>query len=50
MILPPKFKLPLSPKIEVKGIIAEKCKVMDSAKKPLWLVFSNADETGKDVN
>jgi phosphatidylinositol kinase/protein kinase (PI-3 family) len=49
IIWPSKFKLPLSPKLEVKGIIPEKCKVMDSAKKPLWLVFKNADETGKDV-
>jgi hypothetical protein len=46
LTLPTKFKLPLSPKMEVKGIIPEKCKVMDSAKLPLWLVFKNADESG----
>jgi hypothetical protein len=44
--LPPKFKLPLSPRIEVRGIVIEKCKVMDSKKLPLWLVFENNDPTG----
>jgi len=46
---PPKFKLPLSPRLECKGIKAPKCKVMDSAKRPLWLVFVNADESGDDI-
>ncbi|KAL9654688.1 hypothetical protein ABK040_006750 [Willaertia magna] len=46
---PPKYKLPLSPRMEVIGIIPEKCKVMDSAKRPLWLCFKNADETGDDI-
>jgi phosphatidylinositol kinase/protein kinase (PI-3 family) len=49
LTLPPKFKLPLSPKMEVKGIIPEKCKVMDSKKLPLWLVFENADTTGQNI-
>lgn len=42
---PPKFKLPLSPRLEVKGIIVNKCKVMDSAKLPIWLAFENCDTT-----
>ncbi|KAL9652739.1 hypothetical protein ABK040_010773 [Willaertia magna] len=46
---PPKFKLPLSPRMEVKGLIVEKCRVMSSKKKPLWLVFQNADETGDPI-
>jgi hypothetical protein len=46
---PPKFKLPLSPRMEVKAIIPDKCKVMDSAKLPLWLVFENADPTGEPI-
>lgn len=47
--LPPKFKLPLNPRMECKGIKIEKCKVMDSAKLPLWLVFINVDESGNDI-
>ncbi|EFC49912.1 predicted protein [Naegleria gruberi] len=46
---PPKFTLPLSPKMEVKGVLVDKCKVMDSKKLPLWLVFENADETAAPV-
>lgn len=45
-----KFKLPLSTKIEVKKLIVEKCKVMNSKKLPIWLVFQNADSTGENVN
>ncbi|KAL0485481.1 phosphatidylinositol 3-kinase, partial [Acrasis kona] len=46
---PPKFKLPLSPRMEVNGLLIEKCKVMSSKKLPLWLVFSNADATGAPI-
>jgi hypothetical protein len=46
---PPKFKLPLSPRMEVNGLIVEKCKVMSSKKLPLWLVFTNADPTGAPI-
>jgi len=46
---PPKFKLPLSPRMEVKAILVERCRVMSSKKKPLWLVFQNADETGDPI-
>jgi DNA-binding protein H-NS len=47
--LPPKFKLPLSTRIDAKGIIIEKCKVMNSKKLPLWLVFENSDKTGEPI-
>ncbi|EFC40323.1 predicted protein [Naegleria gruberi] len=46
---PPKFKLPLSPRMEVKGIEVDRCRVMSSKKKPLWLVFQNADATGDPI-
>jgi hypothetical protein len=48
-ILPSSFQLPIDPRIEVSRIIVEKCRVMDSAKKPLWLVFENAEEGGDPV-
>eukprot|EP01060_Flectonema_neradi_P013553 TRINITY_DN20313_c0_g1_i1.p1 TRINITY_DN20313_c0_g1~~TRINITY_DN20313_c0_g1_i1.p1 ORF type:complete len:1132 (+),score=183.74 TRINITY_DN20313_c0_g1_i1:61-3456(+) len=37
------FTLPLNPRMDCKGIAVEKCKVMDSKKLPIWLVFHNAD-------
>eukprot|EP01116_Phalansterium_solitarium_P018016 TRINITY_DN4609_c0_g1_i1.p1 TRINITY_DN4609_c0_g1~~TRINITY_DN4609_c0_g1_i1.p1 ORF type:complete len:1412 (-),score=535.42 TRINITY_DN4609_c0_g1_i1:565-4800(-) len=43
---PPKLQLPLDPRIEVNGVIVEKCKYMDSKKLPLWLVLKNADANG----
>lgn len=46
--LPSKFCLCLTPRIEVCGIKSKKCKVMDSKKLPLWIVFENADPFGKD--
>lgn len=46
--LPSKFCLCLTPRIEVRGIKSKKCKVMDSKKLPLWIVFENADPNGKD--
>ncbi len=33
----------------VKGLIIDECRVMDSAKAPLWLVFENYDTFGKPV-
>lgn len=38
----------LSPRIECKGIIPEKCNVMSSKKLPLWLCFENADPNGEN--
>eukprot|EP00817_Percolomonadidae_sp_ATCC50343_P002456 CAMPEP_0117424086 /NCGR_PEP_ID=MMETSP0758-20121206/4576_1 /TAXON_ID=63605 /ORGANISM="Percolomonas cosmopolitus, Strain AE-1 (ATCC 50343)" /LENGTH=815 /DNA_ID=CAMNT_0005207655 /DNA_START=649 /DNA_END=3096 /DNA_ORIENTATION=- len=46
---PERFKFPLSTRMEAKGIKIEKCKAMDSKKRPLWLVFENADPDGKDI-
>jgi len=46
---PVKFQLPLNPDLRVKGIVVEKCRVMESKKKPLWLVFENADEEGEEI-
>ena len=36
-------------RLEVKGLLLNKCKYMDSKKVPLWLVFENADEQAKPV-
>jgi phosphatidylinositol 3-kinase len=46
---PRPFKLPLNPKMEVKDLIVPKCKFMDSKKRPLWLVFNNADENAAPI-
>ena len=46
--LPAVFSICLTPRIECKGIKFEKCKVMESKKMPLWVVFENADRDGKD--
>jgi hypothetical protein len=46
---PAKFQLPLDPRQEVKGLIIEKCKYMDSKKLPLWLVFDNAEKRGAPI-
>jgi phosphatidylinositol-4,5-bisphosphate 3-kinase len=46
---PPKFQLPLNPKMEASGVILNKCKYMDSKKLPLYLVFSNADTHGNPI-
>lgn len=42
-VLPPEFQLPLNPHIKVCGIDINKCRVMESKKKPLWLTLKNAD-------
>jgi hypothetical protein len=41
--LPSKFRLPLAPRFECCGINIDKCFVLDSAQRPLWLVFQNQD-------
>ncbi|XP_041860991.1 phosphatidylinositol 4,5-bisphosphate 3-kinase catalytic subunit gamma isoform isoform X2 [Melanotaenia boesemani] len=38
--LPNEFLLPFDPRVKVGGILLDKCKVMASKKKPLWLEFS----------
>lgn len=40
---------PLNPSFRCKSIKAEKCKVMDSKMRPLWIVFENADMHGEDI-
>ena len=41
--------LPLNFKYRIKGIIADKCRIMKSKKKPLWLTFENADPIGVPI-
>ena len=41
--------LPLNFKYRTKGIIADKCRIMKSKKKPLWLTFENADPLGQQI-
>ena len=36
------ISMPLNYNMKVKRIVADKCKIMKSKKKPLWLVFKNA--------
>jgi phosphatidylinositol-4,5-bisphosphate 3-kinase len=46
--LPSTFCVCLTPRVLCKGIKIQKCKVMDSKKLPLWIVFENVDRDGKD--
>jgi phosphatidylinositol kinase/protein kinase (PI-3 family) len=41
--LPSTFRLPLNPDKICTGIVADKCRVMESKKKPLWLAFTTID-------
>ena len=41
------FYLPHDPTLCVSRLIPEKCKVLDSARAPLWLAFENADKLSK---
>ena len=43
--LPHTFQLPLSPDVICDGIHINECRVMDSKKKPLWIVFSAIEYT-----
>eukprot|EP00760_Papus_ankaliazontas_P013259 PhM_4_TR15671/c0_g1_i2/m.57937/K00922/PIK3CA_B_D; phosphatidylinositol-4,5-bisphosphate 3-kinase catalytic subunit alpha/beta/delta len=47
--LPDSYTLALNPTMEAGEIIVEKCKVMDSKKLPLWVVFKNADPLGDPI-
>lgn len=47
---PGNVQLMLDPLFVTKGITVEKCKVMDSKMRPLWLLFQNADPRGDDIN
>lgn len=39
---PPSYHLPLNPQLQIKGIDINRCKVMESKKKPLWLNLKDA--------
>jgi hypothetical protein len=41
--------LPLNFKYRIKGIVADKCRIMKSKKKPLWLTFENSDPLGDPI-
>ncbi|KAF0701277.1 Aste57867_8206 [Aphanomyces stellatus] len=47
--LPTSYQLPIDPRVEVGKILVHKCKIMSSAKLPLWLEFENAEEGGDPV-
>ena len=40
--IPKEFHLPMDPRLVVDSFIVEKCRVMNSKKKPLWLAFRNS--------
>ena len=40
---------PLDPMLHSKTLTVEKCKVMDSKMRPLWLVFQNQDSLGDNI-
>ena len=46
---PTKFQLPLNPDMRARSIVIDKCRVMESKKKPLWLVFEDADNDNKQI-
>lgn len=43
-VLPSEFQLPLNPLLKVAGIDPDRCRVMESKKKPLWLTMYNQDK------
>jgi CRP-like cAMP-binding protein len=45
--LPPSFQLPLNPKIRVVSFDIDRCRVMESKKKPLWLTMKDCN--GNDL-
>ncbi|KAF0701279.1 Aste57867_8208 [Aphanomyces stellatus] len=47
--LPSSYQLPLDPRVEVGKMVVKKCKIMTSAKLPLWLEFENAEEGGDPI-
>ncbi|XP_055310433.1 phosphatidylinositol 4,5-bisphosphate 3-kinase catalytic subunit beta isoform [Sitodiplosis mosellana] len=40
---------PLNPSFRCRSIKIDKCKVMDSKMRPLWIVFENSDMHGDDI-
>ena len=45
--MPSTFQLPLNPYMVCKSINIDKCRVMNSKKRPLWLNFVNSKVGGK---
>jgi hypothetical protein len=43
VVFPERFQLPIRPTFEAKGVLLDKCRIMFSKKKPLWLEFEAAD-------
>jgi hypothetical protein len=43
------ISMPLNFKLRAVRFIASKCKTMKSKKRPLWLVFKNADPNGENI-
>ena len=41
--------LPLNFKYRINGIYPDRCRIMKSKKKPLWLTFRNSDPLGDDI-
>ena len=48
-LIPLNTALPFDPRIRIGELEIDKCKVMSSAKKPLWLVFKNTDAASRSV-
>eukprot|EP01102_Stenamoeba_stenopodia_P009928 TRINITY_DN2950_c0_g4_i1.p1 TRINITY_DN2950_c0_g4~~TRINITY_DN2950_c0_g4_i1.p1 ORF type:complete len:949 (+),score=178.17 TRINITY_DN2950_c0_g4_i1:889-3735(+) len=44
------IQLPLERRMEVKGLLVDKCKYMDSKKLPLWVVFQNVEPIGRPIS
>ncbi|KAJ8016533.1 hypothetical protein DPEC_G00008230 [Dallia pectoralis] len=44
--LPSDFQVPFDPRIRAGEILLDRCKIMASKKKPLWLEFSSMDSPG----
>ena len=43
------ISLPLNLKYRIKGLKIDKCRIMKSKKKPLWLTFENAESEGEPI-
>eukprot|EP01088_Endostelium_zonatum_P015669 TRINITY_DN3956_c0_g1_i1.p1 TRINITY_DN3956_c0_g1~~TRINITY_DN3956_c0_g1_i1.p1 ORF type:complete len:1236 (-),score=318.64 TRINITY_DN3956_c0_g1_i1:189-3761(-) len=43
---PKRMQIPLDPSLEADGLHLDGCKIMDSKKMPLWLVWNNNDTDG----
>lgn len=43
------FISPLNGNQTLGSLVAEKCRIMDSAKRPLWLIWKNPDPLGSTI-